>query len=407
LVFLERRDELKEELRLRFIEKAKTKHGDTYMYDKVIYVNSKTKVLIGCRKHGYFEQKMSKHLAGQGCRKCADGPKRTTEDFIKGAILKHGDKYDYSKSVYKNIEKNVIIICPEHGEFQQTPHSHLRGGGCPVCARITATSKFRTSTEEFIRKAKLKWGDKYSYTKTKYVSTAKKLIITCPIHGNFEQRADGHLKYGCEKCHHDGRKISFKEFLERANKLHGDKYEYNENDYVDASTKIPIKCKKHGIFHQRPSDQMAGYGCPVCKGSKGEYRISEFLNSLDIKFISQYRIGKTAYRYDFHIRNTSILIEYDGIQHFIPVSFFGGEDEFYKTKKRDKAKNLLADMQGYNLIRIPYTRLNDLEDYLLTQLRRYIKYRRDGKYFKNFLEFAKHYSLSGDATPKEYKQYLF
>ena len=398
---------MKEELRLRFIEKAKTKHGDTYMYDKVIYVNSKTKVLIGCRKHGYFEQKMSKHLAGQGCRKCADGPKRTTEDFIKGAILKHGDKYDYSKSVYKNIEKNVTIICPEHGEFQQTPHSHLRGGGCPVCARITATSKFRTSTEEFIRKAKLKWGDKYSYTKTKYVSTAKKLIITCPIHGDFEQRADGHLKYGCEKCHYDSKKLPFKEFLERANKIHGNIYTYVEESYTKANDKVKIKCKEHGYFHQHAGEHMRGAGCPLCASSSGEKKLVLLFKKYSITFMREFSIYGYLYRYDFYLPDLNILVEYDGLHHFKPIKFYGGEDFFKKVKESDKAKNLLADAKGYDLIRIPYTRLDNLEDYLLTQLRRYIKYRRDGKYFKNFLEFAKHYSLSGDATPKEYKQYLF
>ena len=109
-------------------------HGDKYDYSKVIYRNNKTKVCIICPEHGEFWQRPDKHLyAKRGCPVCGKTQKLTTEEFIEKAKQVHGDKYDYSKCEYKTTEKKVTIICKTHGEFKQTPHSHLQGQGCPVC----------------------------------------------------------------------------------------------------------------------------------------------------------------------------------------------------------------------------------------------------------------------------------
>ena len=124
------------------------------------------------------------------------------DNFIDKAIEKYGDKFDYSKVQYVNVDTKVVITCPEHGEFEQTPYKHLKGKhGCKRCGeRAAAQSKFST-TEEFIAKAREVHGDKYSYENTIYTEARNKLTITCPIHGDFEQLASGHLAgYGCKKC---------------------------------------------------------------------------------------------------------------------------------------------------------------------------------------------------------------
>ena len=117
-----------------FINKAKIVHGDKYDYSKVEYINSRTKITIICKVHNEFEQKPSKHLFGQGCPICGGLYKRTNTDFINDAIKIHGDKYDYSKVKYINSQEKVIIICKNHGEFEQKPNSHLNGQGCGKCA---------------------------------------------------------------------------------------------------------------------------------------------------------------------------------------------------------------------------------------------------------------------------------
>jgi hypothetical protein len=94
------------------------------------------KVCIICPEHGEFWQHPFSHFNGFGCSKCSGCYQYSTKDFITKARVTHGDEYDYLKTEYKNAKKKVCIICPEHGEFWQTPHVHLRGSGCPECAKI-------------------------------------------------------------------------------------------------------------------------------------------------------------------------------------------------------------------------------------------------------------------------------
>ena len=105
-----------------FIERARTIHGDKYSYDKVIYVNGSTPVTIICDVHGEFKQTPNGHLSGKGCKACGyirnrTTIRKTTEYFIERARKKHGDKYDYSRVVYKGADDPVEIICPRHGSF--------------------------------------------------------------------------------------------------------------------------------------------------------------------------------------------------------------------------------------------------------------------------------------------------
>lgn len=122
--------------------------------------------------------------------------KKTTEEFIKEAKILYGDKYDYSKVEYFGNKQKVCIICPKHGEFWQTPNSHLRGRGCPKCG---GTAK--SNTREFIKRAESVHGNKYNYSLVDYKTSKRKVKIICPEHGVFEQTPDMHLKgRGCPKC---------------------------------------------------------------------------------------------------------------------------------------------------------------------------------------------------------------
>ena len=128
----------KKKTKEEFIKDARDVHGDKYDYSKVHYVNSKTKVCIICHEHGEFWQNPNSHLQGHGCFKCKCDKLReektsSKEEFIKKSREKHGDKYDYSKVHYMNAFTKVCIICPEYGNFEQTPNSHLNGSACPKC----------------------------------------------------------------------------------------------------------------------------------------------------------------------------------------------------------------------------------------------------------------------------------
>ena len=121
-----------------FIKKSREVHSDKYNYSKVKYDGAKTKVCIICPEHDEFWQSPTNHLSGCGCPKCGVEKKREShtsskEEFIKKARELHGDKYDYSKVEYVNNATKVCIICPKHGNFEQTPNNHLQGAGCPKC----------------------------------------------------------------------------------------------------------------------------------------------------------------------------------------------------------------------------------------------------------------------------------
>jgi len=186
----------------------------------------------------------------------------TEEEFIEKARQVHGDKYDYSKAGYVNTTKKVRIICPEHGEFTQTARNHLKGSKCPICAGNT-----RRSTEEFIEKARKVHGDRYDYSKTKYVNSKINVIVTCREHGDFRTTPYNHIKgQGCPYCAGKipRKRVSFTEFVRRAREVHGDKFKYYGETYDTVNSKMKMKCPLHGEFWQTPYQHLVTHGCPCC-----------------------------------------------------------------------------------------------------------------------------------------------
>ena len=116
-----------------FIERSQVLHNNRYDYSLVEYKNSKTKVKIICKEHGIFEQRPNCHLNLKGCIICSGNKKKTTEIFINECIKIHGNNYDYSLVDYKNNNTKIKIICKEHGVFEQLPKSHIRNIGCWKC----------------------------------------------------------------------------------------------------------------------------------------------------------------------------------------------------------------------------------------------------------------------------------
>ena len=183
-----------------FIQKANEVHNRKYIYDKNSYVNATTKIPILCLEHGTFWMTPMAHLSGQGCPKCK-GRGLNTNEIVSMFIEKQGDKYDYSKVEYRKMHEKVCIICREHGEFWQTPSKHLLGQGCPRCAIEERANDMNIGNEEFIRRARNVYGDKYIYIDTKYTKMENKVKIICPKHGEFWQKPYDHLHgYGCPKC---------------------------------------------------------------------------------------------------------------------------------------------------------------------------------------------------------------
>lgn len=401
-----------------FIEKSRKIHGDKYDYSDVEYVNSKTKVCIICNKideitgdkHNEFWQTPYGHLSGSTCPKCT-GHFMNQEIFIKKANVIHNNKYDYSKVEYKASLEKVCIICPDHGDFFQTPSSHLQGQGCSKCSNV-----YRYNTKEWIEQSKKVHGDRYDYSKVVYVNNSTKICIVCKEHGEFWQTPANHIKgKNCPKC--TGHFMDKNFFLDKAKELYKDErghplYDYLLVDYIDSSTHVTIIChktdpitgKEHGAFSKTPNKHLSGQGCPicgnksgglknsltnsefikradtdnfeylteyvnakskihirckkcghkfwqeafshlsgcgcpVCKESKLEKEVTKYLNEQNIKHEKQKKfewLGRQSL--DFYLPDYNMAIECQGIQHFEPRDFFGGDTELAKIIKRDNSK---------------------------------------------------------------------
>lgn len=297
-----------QERKKHFIERAQKIHNNKYDYSKLGYISTKHKVTIICPIHGEFIQTGSDHLKGWGCSKCSQKRKPTREEWIEKANKKHNFKYDYSKVEYKDNKTPVCIICPEHGEFWQTPNNHIKGTKCPKCEYKRRSLTYSKTTEQFIKDA-----------------------------------------------------IS----------VHNNKYDYSKVNYYNKSTKVCIICLKHGEFWQLPTSHLSGNGCQQCKNKNQTilYNIlkNEFKNEVILYEYSPNWLGKQ--RFDIYFPNHNIAVEYDGQQHFIPIEHFGGKINYDKTKKRDKLKDKLAIENNCYLFRIQYNYTIDQLNQLIESIK--------------------------------------
>ena len=333
-----------------FISKAREVHKDHYDYSKAVYCGALKKICVICPEHGEFWITPANHLSGQGCKICglierSKKRKKSIEQFIKESRTVHGDKYDYSKVKYHNIDKKVCIICPEHGEFWQTPYHHLNGCGCPKCVGQGKT------TEDVVEEFKKIHGDKYDYSKVEYTNSLKKVCIICPEHGEFWQSPTNHLNgCGCPKCSNVKHKTT-NEFIKESRTVHGDKYDYSKVEYVNAHTKVCIICPEHGEFWQTPNKHLLGHKCPKCSESIIEKEIRVLLDKEGIKYVKEKRFNwMKTYRLDFYLPDYNIGIECQGIQHFTELKPYYKDFSLDKQLERDEDKFQLCLTNGVSIL---------------------------------------------------------
>ena len=356
-----------------FVHRAKEIHNDKYDYTSMIFNNATTKINIECHIHGKFKQTPSSHLKGVGCPQCGNiqASRKNTlsqDEFESKANKIHGDKYDYTDTMYIKSDINVLIECPTHGKFSQRPHDHLAGSGCPICGTINR----RMTNEEFISKANKVHNNKYDYTYTKYTLNKDVVVIHCTIHGEFTQLANDHLcGCGCPICG-GNLKSTTHEFISKATLKHNNRYDYSLVKYISAHIPITIICPTHGTFKQRPSNHLSGYGCRKCSRSKGEIEIDNYLQSSNLPYFEEYIFDDCKFirhlPFDFYIPSLNMCIEYDGEQHFRPMRFGGDNvqmiEKFNQTQRNDSIKNQYCNDNNIRLIRIPYTEFNNIETIL-------------------------------------------
>ena len=352
-----------------FVERCKKLHNDKYTYPIQEIKKTKQKVIIICPKHGEFQQFAYTHIAGGGCRKCgrdlvASKFKHSKELFIKRANEIHNNYYDYSLiKDYTNNKSTYEIICPKHGIFKIRGDTHLRGIKCKKCAYEENAKNSLSNIKDVIKKFKEKHGETYQYKMETFKGWNHNMVISCRIHGDFLQTPGNHINSsGCYKCSREqvgkNQSISFEEFKLKAKKVHGNNYDYSKIKWISQSEKVNIICNEHGNFFQRAREHLRGHGCPRCNLSHGEREIRLFLKERNIEFEEQKKfeglIYKGELRCDFYLPKFNCVVEYNGLQHYKAVEFWGGEKSLLENQKRDKIKRNFCLKNDINIEIIRY-----------------------------------------------------
>ena len=309
-----------------FLKRARKVHGRKFDYAKTEYVNGKIKVTIGCKKHGDFQILPHQHLRGPGgCTGCKVG-RLTQDEFVKRSKKLFPRRYDYIKTIFAGLDRNVTITCKKHGDFSQLASSHLSSHeGCPECqqlarnplgkdsvsARSLSASKElparRLTQEEFLKRAKKAHGKKYTYQRAVYRTQYDPVIVTCPEHGDFPIRP-GNLWTGggCPQCAKESsaskKRLSPEVFLKRARKKHRDQYDLSDVRYVTKAVKVRPICRVHGSFEVLPHNFLKGTGCPRCSVRKRVKAHIESAHQRDIvsEFVAvhgdEYDYSKVVYK---------------------------------------------------------------------------------------------------------------
>ena len=219
--------------------------------------------------------------------------------FIEKSNKKHNKKYDYSKVEYIDSTTKVCIICPEHGEFWQTPQAHVRGNSCPLCSNKKRGDTFRLDKESFIKRAKELHNNIYDYSKVEYINSNTKVCVICPEHGEFYMTPSNHLLgQKCPKC--KGKGLSIEEIIKKANIIHDNKYDYSKVIFTKMHDKVKIICPIHGEFEQSLSKHISKkQGCPKCsainRGKENLYSQEFFIKKAKEIHGDKYDYSNTVY----------------------------------------------------------------------------------------------------------------
>lgn len=295
--------------------------------------------------------------------------RKTHEEFLKDVYDSVGNEYE----VLGKYKLSNIRILMKHNkcshEWEVFPAQFLRGTRCPKCSpSIVGNKKRLNQGKRFVQKVKEVHGDEYLVL-SEYKGSHEYVEVKHVTCGRiYEVQATGILSgAGCLQCFNETRgkhrTLSQQEYKDRVMKKHGDEYE-PIGKYVNDITPILVRHKTCGHeWKVKPYNFMRrGTGCPQCKESKGERRISVFFDYSFYKYERQYKIDecrqKLALPFDFaifHENKLICLIEYQGIQHYKPVDLFGGEENLKDIQKRDKIKRDYCKANNIPLIEIPYS----------------------------------------------------
>jgi very-short-patch-repair endonuclease len=270
----------KDEKTLQFIRKGREKYGWKNLdYSLTKYTRHEEKIIYVCEKHGQIEQNARYFLDSKrcGCTKCSGIYRYTTEEWIQKAREVHGNKYDYSKVIYKRSRDKVIIICPEHGEFLQIPSGHLSGKKCRQCSYTNRTREILTKSKDKFHKNIAKLGGKVI---GKYKEANIPVECVCPKGHECKPRPaciqQGHGM--CKACAGKCPKIAKQNFYKNIERLGGKVI----GKYKGRDIPVVCVCPKGHECKPRPTCIQQGQGmCRTCAGKCPKIAKQNFYKNIE------------------------------------------------------------------------------------------------------------------------------
>lgn len=318
-----------------YIKKCQQVHNHKYDYSLAVLNGAKNDITIICPEHGQFKQAAYDHSKGHGCSQCAlsrnaQSIKMNFSTFIEKANIIHKNKYAYHQENYPEFSYQLmIIVCPIHSNFRQRRDVHLNGHGCQACAKNK-----QLTVDDVINRSKLIHGDKYQYYLCNLDNSF--LVISCYKHGLFQQRINDHISgHGCSKCafeiNSNKKKFTTVQFIDKANVVHNNLYDYSLTYYLGFNKNLKITCKKHGEFLQRAENHLNGHGCPTCchTVSKPETAWLNFLNIAPQNRQVKLVIDNKKYKVDGFDPSTNTIYEFNG-------DYFHGNPQIFRSNDLNK-----------------------------------------------------------------------
>lgn len=326
-----------------WLERAKSIHKDKYDYSLVSYKNKSSNVTIICKIHGEFEQLAGNHLQGKGCPMCAPNAKLTQDDFIAKAEKKHDHKYLYDKVVFKNTASKVMIGCRIHGYFEQEANSHLRGSGCPACgATLGALTRKPSNTKA--EKIRMTCMRKYGVSNVMQVKAIKeknhkslfenKGVTNARFVSDYDAKYKKAMMDKYDGAEHYSKTQDFKDKYKTAMQKHYGVSNYaKSSDFQNRLQDIMAKSRntqieKYGAYHYAKSDAYKSKKDEYvrknndAKRKNGTFNTSNTEDNLYNLLVE--RFGKDdvirnhksivyPYLCDFYIKSKDLYVEYNGM----------------------------------------------------------------------------------------------
>lgn len=334
-----------------------------------IYTRAKDKIQFKCNICGnIWEARPDSILRGSGCPKCAvvkvhNQQKLSEKEFLARVHNNHPHIKVLDK--YTNSKLSLNCYCNIHNiKFISLAKTLMNGVfACPLCQREGSINRQQKPNDIFLKELQDRGLQIEPLEEYKGANT--KIKVKCLKCGHIREVTPSNLLThgeGCPGCLN--RITCLEDMIKEANRIHNNKYDYSKSIYTGRHNKTTIICPIHGEFEQEIGSHLSGCGCPKCNSSKGELKIAEILDRLNILYIPQFKVKNKEYfpnhkqleiDFQFVYNNKEYFIEYNGKQHYVPVEYFGGKIKFEHQQERDINLRKYCSNNNISLLEIPYT----------------------------------------------------